>query len=217
VHPDLFQIFFRVADGIPRKGPMIFSVPLQVIIYILCTVSLLTACTNANNSSRPPDPQAQGATNKCGAKQSSSDSANATQPGGGDASYDLIVAADLWADVKSVLGDHCTGCHAKFAEYDTASAKIDNYIKLTDLGETQEGFMPKGSTKLSLEERRKLILWQSAGMPNSGTGDPGTDGGEDITLDDGEGSGTGQDDSSSIDADGSDWGDDPPPPPKPDC
>lgn len=196
-------------------------VPPRVYFYLFCTVILLAACTGSSKSSRPPDPQPQGATDKCGASKKSSDPAK-NQSGTSIATYDLA-RENLWQDVKTIVGDRCVGCHAKFGEFETASTKIDNFIKFTDLEESQEGFMPKGASKLNLDERTRLILWRAAGLPESG-GDSGKDepgkddeGGADITLGDGVDTDAAEADSSGIDADGSDWGDDPPPPPKTDC
>jgi hypothetical protein len=172
--------------------------------YILMIISgfcgVLLSCTGGTTSASGPAPQ--GASG-CEPKRNDN----------GGSSYGLAADDEIWPDVKTLLQQQCQNCHAGYADPATAAAKIDAFIRVTDLDESDDLFMPKGKPKLSLEQRALLIEWRAAGSPDGGDSADIVLGGDADAEADGPGDDGGNEDTSGIDTDGSDWGDDPPPPP----
>lgn len=68
-------------------------------------------------------------------------------------------------NLKPVIAAKCASCHAGFQDYDTAKAKIDQYIARISLEDDNPSRMPKAPNEpLSAEDKRVFNKWKTDGL-----------------------------------------------------
>ena len=145
---------------------MLFRSKLMTVIGRSLVIAVVPSCSGGSDTPRY-EPPAQGACNNNSSNQ-------------GSGGYGLAEEAS-WSKVKTIIEDNCLSCHPGYDAYDKAKEWGTKLVARVELDESDDKFMPQNGDKLSLDDRKTLILWEAADFPKEdlGFGSGSSSGGND--------------------------------------